>query len=115
MSKHLARVKVKRAQHHRTPKSTDHVYYPGDRVLVWMERQINNRIGFYRGPFTVLSYDSNSKIVLIEEEPGKAPKRYSTAQVKPYVEDVEEIAVNFMSSLNKAVCSYRDIGGSVSD
>ena len=109
MSKHLAQVKVKRAERHRTPRATDHVYQPGDQVLVWMEKQINNRIGTYRGPFTVLSFDANSKIVLIEEEPGKAPKRYNTAQVKPYIEDPEEIAVNFMSSLNKAIANYRDV------
>ena len=47
--------------------------------------------------------------MLIEEEPGKAPKRYNTAQVKPYVEDSEEVAVNYMSSLNKAIANFRDV------
>ena len=80
MSKHLAQVKVKRVERHRTQMATDHVYQPDDRVLVWMEKQINNRIGMYKGPFTVLSFDVDSKIVLIEEEPGTSPKRYNNAQ-----------------------------------
>ena len=49
MSKHLAPVKIKRAERYRTPRATDHVYQPGDQVLVWMEKQINNRIAIYRG------------------------------------------------------------------
>ena len=57
----------------------------------------------------MVSFDADTKIVLIEEDPGKAPKRYSTAQVKPYVNDPEEVAVNFMSSLNKAIAYYRDV------
>ena len=47
ISKHLAQSKIKRAERHRTPTATDHVYYPGDQVLVWMLKQINNRIGTY--------------------------------------------------------------------
>ena len=85
MSKHMAQVRVKRALKHRTPKAADCTFSPGDKVLVWMESQINNRIGLYKGPFTVLSFDPESKIVLVEEDPGKIPKRYSVAQVKPYL------------------------------
>ena len=29
--------------------------------------------------------------------------------MKPYVNDPEEVAVNFMSSLNKAIANYRDV------
>ena len=75
MSKRLAKVKVKRAKRHHTPSATDHVYQPGDQVLVWMEKQINNRIGTYRSPFTVLNFDADSKLVLIEEEPYNAQKK----------------------------------------
>ena len=61
-----------------------------------------------RGPFTVFSYDADPKIVLIEEEPGKVPKRYNTALVKPFVNDTEKVTVNFVTSLNKAIANYRD-------
>ena len=36
MSKHLVQVEVKRAERHRTPRETDHVYQPDDQMLVWM-------------------------------------------------------------------------------
>ena len=57
----------------------------------------------------MLSYDSDSKIVLIEEEPVKEPKRYNTTQVKPYVENPEEVAVNLMSFLSKIIDYYSDV------
>ena len=34
MSKHLKQIMLKRAERHRTPRKTDHVYQPGDQVLV---------------------------------------------------------------------------------
>ena len=61
----------------------------------------------YRGSFTMLSFDAYSKVVLIEEQLGKILKRYYTAQVKPFVEDPEDVAVIFMSYLSKAIYSYR--------
>ena len=36
---------------------------------MWMEKQINSRIGIYRGSFTMLSFDDSSQIVSIEEKP----------------------------------------------
>ena len=65
----------------------DYIFSPGDKILVWMENQINNPIGLYKGPFSVLSFDSESKIVLIEEERGKlrndtSPLRLSIIQQK---------------------------------
>ena len=46
-------------------------------------------------------------MILFKNEPG--------TQVKSYIWDIVEIAVNFMSFLNKAIDSSRDIGGSVSE
>ena len=60
-------------------RATGHVYQPGDRVLMWMEKLFNNRIGIRRGKFIMLSFDTASKIVLIEEKPGKALIRNTTA------------------------------------
>ena len=69
-------MKLKHVERHGTPRAANKVYQPCDLVLVWMEKQINNRIGIFRGPFTVISFDADSKIVLVKEESGKAPKRY---------------------------------------
>ena len=102
MSKQLAKIKVKHEENHRTPKATDHVYQSGNQVLVWAEKQINNRVSMYRSPFTVFSSDADSKIAVIEEELGEAPKRYNTAQVRLYAEDPEEVAASFIASHSKA-------------
>ena len=48
MSKHLAQVKFKRAMYHRTPQARYHEYQLGVKMLVSMEKKINNRIGIYR-------------------------------------------------------------------
>ena len=72
MSKHLEQVKVKLAERHRTPRATDHMYKPGYQVLVWIEKQINNRIGMSRSPFIVLNFDADLRIALIEEYPDRA-------------------------------------------
>ena len=110
MFKHLAQVKVKRSDRHRAHRATYHIYQPGNQLLEWMEKQVNNRISTYRSSLTVLSFDADLKRVLIEQKLGKAPNRYKTAQVKPYIEDPEEVAVNFMLSLNKAIANYRNVG-----
>ena len=47
-------------------------------------------MGIYLVPFTMLSFNSDSKIVLIKEEAGEAPKRNNTKQVKPYFEYSEK-------------------------
>ena len=57
----------------------------------------------------MLSLDADSKVVLIEREPGKKPKRHNTTQVKSYYEDQSEVAANFILSLSKAIASYRDV------
>ena len=51
--------------------------------------------------------------MFIEEISDKASKRYNTAQPNPYVDDSEEVVINFMSSLNKTIANYRvvDDGG----
>ena len=42
-------------------------------------------------------------------KPRKTLKSYITAQVKLYIDYPEEVAVNFTSSLNKAIANYRDV------
>ena len=78
-----------------------------------MEKQVNNRIGTCREPFTVQRFDADSNIVLIEDELRHASNRYNTAQVNAYIEDPEEVTYNFISSLNKAFANntYVEDGG----
>ena len=108
MSKHQTKTKLKSAELNCTPRATDHVYHLDDQVQMWKEKQINSGIGIHRASFTVPSFDIDTKIVIIEEEPGKVPKRYNTAQVSPYAEDSEGATLNFMSSLNKVIANHRN-------
>ena len=61
MAQELATSKIKRSIKHKTPSATDHVYEPGDSVLVRRERIVNNRIGEFIGSFTVRAFDPLSK------------------------------------------------------
>lgn len=45
MAKHLAQLGAKRVLRHQTPQVTDHKLQPGDKVLIWCEKTIENRIG----------------------------------------------------------------------
>ena len=45
MAKYMAQVRIVRALKHNTPSATDHVYQPGDKVLVWREKLDKNGIG----------------------------------------------------------------------
>ena len=64
---HLAQSKVNRALRHKAPSATDLVYQPGDKVLVWRAEQVGNRLGEWLGPYTIVSSDPTSKIVLFQK------------------------------------------------
>ena len=106
MSKHMTRAKVRRALKHRTPRSADYTFCPGDKVLVWMQNHINNRFGVYNEPFSVLSFDPESKIVLVEDEPGKTPKRYNVSRVKPYLINTEPVATEYMQTVKRDMHNF---------
>ena len=62
MSQHLEQTKVWRALKHSTPPATDRSYQPGDKVLVWHEKVIENCIEEWKGPYTIIIHDATSKI-----------------------------------------------------
>lgn len=45
LADYLARAKFKRALHHNPPPASDITYPTGGKVLVWREKQVENRIG----------------------------------------------------------------------
>ena len=47
--------------------------------------------------------------MVIENKLGLAPEVYRTAQVKPYIEYSEDVAVDFILSLNRTIVGYRDV------
>ena len=102
MSRHFADNKIQRALQHNTPPAADRDYSPGDQVLIWRENQVENRIGEWIEPYTVVSYDSEAKIVLVQRSADAQYERYNTVQVKPF-ETPSETARKFSSILHSAV------------
>lgn len=48
---------------HSVPKTVEISYKPNQKVLVWREKQIDNRIGEWLGPWEVVSCDPDKKLV----------------------------------------------------
>ena len=66
MAESQAKSKFKCAIKHQSPKMQNYTYSPGEKVLVWREKIVNNRIEEFIGPFTVLHPDERCKIVAID-------------------------------------------------
>ena len=60
--------RLKRAIKHQSPKMQNYTYLTGDKVLIWRKEILNNRIGEFIGPFTVLLHDERSKIIAIDHD-----------------------------------------------
>ena len=56
-----------------------------DDVQVWREKQVENRIGEWIGPFTVVTTDSRAKIVVVQNNADSALERFNTTQVTPFL------------------------------
>ena len=66
MARNLARVRMKGALNYHKPPATKRSYQPGDKVLKWREKQVENQIGQWVGPYTLVSTDEVSRIVLVQ-------------------------------------------------
>ena len=67
MEKIMAELRIKRALQHAAPSSANTVYSPGDQVLLWREKQFDNRIGEWVGPFTVVAVNEQKKQVFVQD------------------------------------------------
>ena len=105
MAKHLAQVRIIRALKHNTPSATDRVYKPGDKVLVWREKLVENRIGEWIGPYTVKSFNEDFRIVLVQQSEDAPQKRYNITQVKPFL-GPEEASTCFVNDVRKALSTF---------
>ena len=74
MAESQANSRLKRAIKHQSPKMHNYTYSPGDKVLVWREKIVNNRIGEFIGPFIVCQHDERCNAISIDQE--EAIKRY---------------------------------------
>eukprot|EP00737_Agarophyton_chilense_P000247 gb/GEZJ01000282.1/.p1 GENE.gb/GEZJ01000282.1/~~gb/GEZJ01000282.1/.p1 ORF type:complete len:768 (+),score=79.54 gb/GEZJ01000282.1/:1785-4088(+) len=105
MSQIMERMRVRRALKHAVPQAADRSYQPGDDVLVWRERLTDNRIGEWVGPFKVLSFAPEKKIVYIQDVKIGNAKPFNVAQVKPYLAP-EMVAHSFMQKMHNTFVSY---------
>ena len=67
MAQEFAAARIKRSMKHKKLSATDHIYSPGDYVLVWREKIVNNRIGQLISLCTVLTFEPASKIVILDQ------------------------------------------------
>lgn len=84
MAERMAELRMRRALHHDVPPSCERTYEPGDKVLVWREKLIANRIGEWLGPYDVDSVDYDKKLVFIRDTKVGQARPFNIAQVKPY-------------------------------
>lgn len=80
----MARMRIQCGIIHNVPRSSNHVYQPGEQEIVWREKQVNSRIGEWVGPFTVLSMDESRKLVDIQDADISAARPFNVVQVKPF-------------------------------
>ena len=105
MAKHLAQVRIKGALNHHTPPATKCNYQPGDKLLIWREKQVENRIGQWVGPYVVVSTDGVSRIVFVQMNPNAPFERYDITQVRHFVER-KESTTNFLSAIRSALSQF---------
>ena len=114
MANHLARAMVRRALHHNPLPATDQMYRPGDEVLVWREKRVENRIGEWLKPYTVVAVDSSQKMIAVQKEIGMALERYNVAQMKTFIQP-KEVATSFLKTLHRSFSAYSSEPSSLSD
>ena len=86
MSQHAAQAKVNRALKQQVPAASHLTYTPGDQVLVWREKSVENRIGEWIGPYTVETVDHDSKIFVVKKTLDSPPRavQSSTNETFPH-------------------------------
>ncbi len=105
MAQNLAQAKIKRSLHHNTTHASNQTYQTGDKVLVWREKIVENRIGEWIGPYFVISINHESKIVLVQKDTDSPHERHSITHIRRFLVP-EAIVTSFMHSLNQTLASY---------
>ena len=67
MAESQAQLKLKKAFKHQSPTGNDRVYALSNVVIVWREKIVNNLIGEFFQPFSVLHHDERSKTLAIDQ------------------------------------------------
>ena len=99
-SKNFAQAKFTRALHHNVPPATVRTYQPGDKLLVWREKIVENRTGEWLGPYTVIIIHHKTKIAFVQNKPESLYERYNTTQVEPFLA-LKPAATSYFQTLHR--------------
>lgn len=108
MEKKMATLRVQRALRHKVPPAADVVHEIGDQVLVYREKQVNNRIGEWLGPFQVKGVDQERKLVYVQDTEEGEPNAFGFAQVKKYLRP-QAASEAFFIDLDNALVHFKSI------
>lgn len=106
----IANLRVQRALRHNVPPSANIAYEPADKVIVWREKLIANRVGEWLGLFQFNSVDNYAKPVYLLLAPESDLSSFSFSQVKPYV-TASEVSYTHLCELLNGIASYRSDAG----
>lgn len=99
MSEIMARMRIARGLRHAVPNASNHMYKPGDKILVWRENIVNNQIGEWLGPFEIEGMDERAKIAYIRDDVNSPARPFNIVQIKPYYSP-DILAGDFISDVN---------------
>lgn len=85
MKRQMAETNAKRAFLYKTPKATDFIFQPGDKVLVWRENIVNHGISEWLGPSIVAQVDESKKKPYVKHKRPGAPRPLKIVQFKRYL------------------------------
>lgn len=94
----MTKLRVHRAMAHAVPLAAARDYQPGDKFLVWCEKQVSNHISGWLGAFEVTGVDYEKKLVFIRDTPVGPSRPFNVVQVKHYFSP-ELTAHNFVTDI----------------
>lgn len=86
ISVQMAKLKLKGAVHNSVTLACDPTHKPVHKVIVWREKQVNNKIGEWQGSFTVTAFDADFNRVYVQDTTDKSLSPFNLVHVKPYYE-----------------------------
>lgn len=71
-----------------------------------LEKQVNNRIGQWLGPFVVEGVDEQRELLLVGDQPWNPARPFNVSEVKPY-RTPEQLSQAFIVDLDNCLAQFR--------
>ena len=107
MSKQMSKASLDGALRFAVPLYTNEPLKPADKVLVWRENVVNNRIGQWLSPHLVHNYTPDQKLFYVRWDNNLTAKPFRLADVKRYQEP-EVTTFSFVPEVNKRLEYFRE-------